>query len=92
LDKPRTYTQFITVSRIFEKDVSKEISIKFLFGYRLPQYFGYVPNNYSQLFSVHGVSDLRQTELHTAQPTMPKLSALDTEMVTEQVKIHITKY
>jgi hypothetical protein len=25
-------------------------------------------NHFSQLFSVHGVRDLRQTEIHTAQP------------------------
>jgi hypothetical protein len=49
-------------------------------------------NNFSQLFSVHGVSDLRQTELHTAQPIVPELSALETEMAIEKVKIHITRY
>jgi len=34
-------------------------------------------NNFSQLFVVHGVSDLRQTEIHTAQPLVPELSAFE---------------
>jgi len=28
-------------------------------------------NHFSQLFSVHGVSDIRQTEIHTAEPLVP---------------------
>jgi hypothetical protein len=38
--------------------------------------------NFFQLFSVHGVSDLRQTEIHTA----PELSAFEVEMAIEKVK------
>jgi len=49
-------------------------------------------NHFSQLFSVHGVSELRQTEIHTAQPLVPELSAFEVEMATEKVKSHITRY
>jgi len=28
-------------------------------------------NHFSQLFNVHGVSDVRQTEIHTAEPLVP---------------------
>jgi hypothetical protein len=49
-------------------------------------------NHFSQLFSVHGVSDLRQTEIQTAQPIVPELSAFEVEMAIEKVKSHITRY
>jgi hypothetical protein len=34
-------------------------------------------NHFSQLFNVHGVSDVKQTELHTAEPLMPELSVFN---------------
>ena len=43
-------------------------------------------NNFFQLFSVHRVSDLRQTEIHTAQSIVPELSAFEVEMATEKIK------
>jgi hypothetical protein len=49
-------------------------------------------NYFSQLFSAHGVSDLRQTEIHTAQPIVPELSAFEFEMAIEKIKSHITRY
>jgi len=49
-------------------------------------------NYFIQLFIVHGVSDLRQTEIHTAQPIVPEMSAFEFEMVIEKVKSHITRY
>jgi len=49
-------------------------------------------SHFSQLFGVHGFSDLRQTEIHTAQPIVPELSAFEVEMAIEEVKIHITRY
>jgi hypothetical protein len=49
-------------------------------------------NHFSQLFSVHGVNDLRQTEIHTAQPVVLELSAFEFEMAIEKIKSHITKY
>ena len=40
-------------------------------------------NHFYQLFSVHGVSDVRQSELHTALSTVPELSAFEVEMAIE---------
>ena len=48
-------------------------------------------NHFFQLFSVHGLSDLRQSEIHTTQPIVPELSAFEVEMVIEKVKSHITR-
>ena len=42
-------------------------------------------NAFYQLFSVRGVMDLRQTEIHTAQPIVPELSAFDFKMAIEKV-------
>jgi hypothetical protein len=36
--------------------------------------------------NVHGVSDVRQTELHTAEPIVPESSALEDEIAIEKVK------
>ena len=41
-----------------------------------------------QLFNVHGVSDVRQTEIHTAEPPVPEPSAFQVEMAIENVKRH----
>jgi len=49
-------------------------------------------NHFSQLFSIHGVSDLRQTEIRTAQPIVPELSAIKVEMAFEKVKSPIIRY
>jgi len=35
---------------------------------------------------VHGVSDVRQTEIHTAEPLEPEPSASDAEVVIEKLK------
>jgi len=43
-------------------------------------------NRFSQLFNVHGVSDVRQTEMHTEEPIVPEPSALEVEMATEKLK------
>ena len=45
-------------------------------------------NHFSQLFIVHGVSDVRQTELYTAEPLVPEPSAFEVEMVIEKLKRH----
>jgi hypothetical protein len=37
---------------------------------------------------VHGVSDLRQTEIHTAEPLVPEPSAFEVEMAIEKLKSH----
>ena len=45
-------------------------------------------NIFSQLFNVHGVNDVRQTEKHTTEPKVPELSAFGVEMSTEKLKSH----
>jgi hypothetical protein len=37
---------------------------------------------------VHGVNDVRQTEIHTAQPLVPEPSAFEVEMAAEKLKRH----
>jgi hypothetical protein len=43
-------------------------------------------NHFSQLLNVHGVNDVRQTEIHTAELLVPEPSALEMEMATEKLK------
>jgi len=38
--------------------------------------------------NVHGVKDVRQTEIHTTEPLMPELSAFEVEMAIENPKRH----
>jgi hypothetical protein len=38
--------------------------------------------------NVHGVNDVRQTEIHTAEPLMPESSASEVEMAIENLKRH----
>ena len=45
---------------------------------------------FSQLLNVHGVNNVRQTEIHTAEPLVPEPSAFDVERAT--VKIKYTKH
>jgi len=45
-------------------------------------------NHFSQLFNVHGVNDVRQTEIHTAEPLVPEPSAFEVEMAIEKLKRH----
>jgi hypothetical protein len=44
--------------------------------------------HFSQLFNVHGVNDVRQTNIHTAEPLVPEPSAFEIEMAIEKLKIH----
>jgi len=37
-------------------------------------------NRFSQLFSVHGVIDVKQTEMHAAEPVVSEPSAFEVEM------------
>ena len=41
---------------------------------------------FSQLFNIHFVSDVKQTEIHTAEPLAPEPSALETKMAIEKLK------
>jgi len=43
-------------------------------------------NYFSQLLNVHGVNDVRHTEIHSAKPLVPKQSTLEDEMATEKLK------
>jgi len=52
-------------------------------GYRLPHNFlARWRKHFSQLLNVHGVNDVRQTEIYTAEPLVPEPSAFDVEMAT----------
>jgi hypothetical protein len=43
---------------------------------------------FSHILNVHGVSDVRQAEIHTAEPLVPEPSALEFELVIEKLKSH----
>ena len=45
-------------------------------------------NLFSQLFSVHGVSDVRQTEMHTAEPLVLEPNTCEVEVAIEKLKRH----
>jgi len=43
---------------------------------------------FSQLFNVHGVKDVRQAEIHTAEPLVPDPSAAVVELAIDKLKSH----
>ena len=45
-------------------------------------------NYFSQLLNVHGVYDVRQTDIHTAEPLVPEPSASEVELAIEKLKGH----
>ena len=45
-------------------------------------------NCLSQLLNVHGVNDVRQAEIHTAEPLVPEPSAFEVELAIEKLKSH----
>jgi len=45
-------------------------------------------NHFSQLQNVHGVNDVRQTEIHTAEPLVSEPSAFEFEMAVKKLKRH----
>jgi len=47
-------------------------------------------NSFSQLLHVHGFNDVRQTEIHTAEPLMPEPSAFEIELAVEKLKSRIS--
>jgi hypothetical protein len=47
-----------------------------------------VEENLSQLFNVHGVKDVRQTEIHTTVQQAPAPSIYEVEMLIEKLKRH----
>jgi hypothetical protein len=40
-------------------------------------------NYFSHIMNVHGVSDVRQEEIHTAEPLVPEPSVLEVELAIE---------
>jgi hypothetical protein len=50
-------------------------------------------NQFFQLLNVHGVNDVRQNEIHKAEPLVPEPSAFEFEMAIEKLKkTQITGY
>jgi len=47
-------------------------------------------NCFSQLLNVHGAKDVRQEEIHTAEPLEPEPSAFEVELVIKKLKSHKT--
>ena len=45
-------------------------------------------NHFSQLLNIHGVNDVRQTEINTAEPLVPESSAFEVELAIEKLKSH----
>ena len=45
-------------------------------------------NHFLQLLNVHEVNDVRQTEIHTAEPLVPGPSAFEVELAIEKLKSH----
>jgi hypothetical protein len=45
-------------------------------------------NYFSQLLNIHGDNDIKQTEIHIAEPLVPESSAFEVEMATEKLKRH----
>ena len=45
-------------------------------------------NYFSQILNVHGVSDVRQAEMNTAEPLVPEPSTLEVDLVIEKLKSH----
>ena len=43
-------------------------------------------NYLSQLFNVHGVKDVGQAEIHTAEPLVPKPRAAEVELAIDKLK------
>ena len=44
--------------------------------------------HFSQLLIVHGANDVRQTEIHTAEPLVPEPRAFGVELAIEKLKSH----
>jgi hypothetical protein len=45
-------------------------------------------NHFFQLLNVHGVKDVRQTEIYTAEPLVPEPSDSEVEMAIKKLKRH----
>jgi len=47
-----------------------------------------VEESFSQLFNVHGVNEVRQTEINTTEPLVSEPRAFEVELATEKLKRH----
>ena len=45
-------------------------------------------NHFSQLLNVHAAKDVRQAEIHRAEPLVPEPSAFEFELAIEKLKSH----
>ena len=45
-------------------------------------------NYFSHLFNVNGVKDIRQVEIHTAEPLVPEPRATEVELAIDKLKSH----
>jgi len=45
-------------------------------------------NHFSQLLNIHGVNDVRQREIHTAEPLVPEPTAFEVELAIEKINSH----
>jgi hypothetical protein len=45
-------------------------------------------NYFSQILNVHGVSDVRQAEIHTAEPRVSEPNSLEVELAFEELRSH----
>jgi len=45
-------------------------------------------NYFSQLLNVHGATNVRQAEIHTAEPLVPEPRAFEVELAIEKLKSH----
>jgi hypothetical protein len=43
-------------------------------------------NYFSQILNVHGVSEVRQAEIHTKKPFVPESNAMEVELAIEKLK------
>jgi hypothetical protein len=49
-------------------------------------------NYFSQLQNVHGVNEVTQAEIHTAEPLAPEPSVFEVDMAIEKLKSHISPH
>jgi hypothetical protein len=59
---------------------------KIVLRYTLPHCFARCKNNFSQLFNVHGINDVRQNVIQIAEPLVIAPRVFETKMVNENVK------
>jgi hypothetical protein len=94
------------VNELATHSKNKNITDLFKKGYQLPTNMvkdknGYLladfrnilnrwKNYFSQLLNVHGVSDGRQVEIHTAEPSIPGPSSVEVEIAISEMKRYIS--